>query len=34
MDAFAILLLGGAGAIWMAMLSAVAARATHHKARK
>jgi hypothetical protein len=33
MDAFTILLLGGAGAIWTAMLSAVAAYAKHHVRR-
>jgi len=30
MDAFTILLLGGAGAIWTAMLSAVVAYAKHN----
>jgi hypothetical protein len=33
MDAFTILLLGGAGAIWAAMLSAVAAYAKHSARR-
>jgi hypothetical protein len=33
MDAFVILLLGGTGAIWTAMLSAVAAHAKHHSSR-